>query len=240
MKYLMFILISFIMVSVVNATDYAVLGTGQSNMLPQGISADLEPEYRYLLSRPPGVHLYYWDQEVEYEGRDRFGPEIAIAHAWVRENPEDRLHIIICAKGGTSITDWLPLREPKTLYHDMRNAYRSITSKFNNVVLNQFIWIQGEKNCWLSLQIAIDYSQYLHSIINSVRRDLGTTETEVSVVVLSEPILHRPYTDLVIQGQRNISMIMNNVESIESDGIPKKDDLLHYSKPHLLGMRLVE
>ena len=228
-----------IMCAQASATTHVVLIAGQSNVCDQGVAVDLPDEYRYLLSCPPGVRLFAWGEEVPYEGRSKFGVEVAIAHAWQRENVEDELWVVKCGKGGTSISSWLPSKTRRTLYHQMRVAFRTIITGAPDVVLDRFIWIQGEKDCWYDRQVSLDYSVSLRSLIRSVRRDMGTPETPVSVVVLSEPILHRPYTQWIMGAQWGVSDVMLGVTSIDSAGIAKRDDLLHYSEPHLLGMWIV-
>ena len=152
---------------------------------------------------------------------------------------KQRIGLIPCADGGTSISEW----QPGEILYDhavfmTRLAMRS--SSFSG-----FLWHQGETDAHSKLS-SEEYKARLINFINSIRRELGAEDKPFILGELSESISpERVPTDEI----RRINSVIREVGKelslcgvVSVDGLNLKSDGLHFNSASLreLGKRYFE
>lgn len=147
----------------------SVLLIGQSNMAGRGFLHEVKPicnENIFMLRNGR------WQMMAEPIHFDRavsgVGPAASFAQAWCNANKNEKIGLIPCAEGGSSIDEW---NVEGDLY---RHAVSEARFAMENSELEAILWHQGESDSH-SGQYK-DYYQKLDEIVSSFRKELGVKE----------------------------------------------------------------
>ena len=157
--------------------------SGQSNMVGQGMSAEL-----------PDASWRGSDRVLMFENgvwqplrplRYKFGPEISFAHAIAKAWPDETIGIVKQAYGGTGVLAWSPTwtKEKADLTRDGHkgNLWKALTDKVRAAReaapcdAAAFVWKQGGKDT-SKLAAAEQYLDNLKALIDALRRELDAAD----------------------------------------------------------------
>ena len=224
---------------------------GQSNMAGRGEFGEVEP---LLNASCFMLRMGRWQKMSEpinvdrgvFEYRPRSGVSLGASFAdGVAKATEDRIGLIPCADGGTSLSQWMP---GEVLYdHAVFMAKLAMrTSKLCGI-----LWHQGEGDCKEQLngnyeEAVRSYKDRFTAMITAMRRDLGSEEIPLLIGELSER-----YGEKYHMGEcpahmnrmfRELAEELPCCRVIEAHDLPLKEDELHFCSRSLreLGMRYCE
>jgi hypothetical protein len=202
---------------------------GQSNMAGRGEFRDVEP-----IENPDCFMLRMgrWQQMYEPINPDRdifkikYHSGISLAASFADELQKlsgDRIGLIPCADGGTSIDQWMP---GEVLFDHAvmmtRLAMRSST-------FSGFLWHQGEADSYEGkLEV---YQEKFITMISAMRRELGAEDLPVIIGELSEDIerLEKPNIIKMNENFHKIASVLPHCAVVSSKGLTLKDDRLHFN-----------
>lgn len=154
--------------------------SGQSNMVGQGMSAEIPKSFLPLSERILMFEEGRWQplQPLDYW----FGPEISFAHYVARIWPEETIGIVKQSEGGTGVLAWNPnwTKEKADLTGDARkgNLWKALTEKVQaareaaDCEVKGFIWMQGGKDMQ-NLVTGENYLENLSALVNGLRKETG-------------------------------------------------------------------
>ena len=96
------------------------------------------------------------------------GPAASFAEAWCRANPEEKLGLIPCAEGGSSMDEW------STDGILFRHALSEARFALESSELTAILWHQGENDSQSGKYK--DYYKKLERIVNGLREELDASE----------------------------------------------------------------
>ncbi len=152
----------------------SILLIGQSNMAGRGFLPDVSPIYNENIVM---LRNGRWQMMAEPIHNDRevagVGPGASFAAAWSQDHPGEKIGLIPCAEGGSSIDEWAP--DQMLLRHAISEARFAIeTSELIGV-----LWHQGESD---SLEGRyVEYAQKLQTIFSYIREQLGVPNIPIIV-----------------------------------------------------------
>ena len=202
---------------------------GQSNMAGRGEFRDVEP-----IENPDCFMLRMgrWQQMYEPINPDRdifkikYHNGVSLAASFADELQKlsgDRIGLIPCADGGTSIDQWMP---GEVLFDHAvmmtRLAMRSST-------FSGFLWHQGEADSYEGkLEV---YQEKFITMISAMRRELGAEDLPVIIGELSEDIerLEKPNIIKMNENFHKIASVLPHCAVVSSKGLTLKDDRLHFN-----------
>lgn len=207
---------------------------GQSNMAGSGVSAELAPGDRAM---PPNVTLLGANGESRPAAGPRFGPEVGVAAVVGGAMPERRLVLVKHAVGGTSMLAWSPAwdstRAERTgnaaagpLYEQLMRAVGRLPAGPAPEV-GAVLWMQGERDAKFD-EAAGSYYENLAGLIAAFRRDLGDPELPFLLGLINPPPGGFPFHETVRAAQRRAAREIPHVHLVETDGLSKRGDDLHY------------
>lgn len=151
--------------------------SGQSNMVGQGLSAELSRDFVAPNDRILMFENGKWQPLRPL--KHTFGPEIAFAHAMAKQWPGETIGIVKQAVGGTGVLAWNPqwTEEKADLTKDARkgNLWKALTDKVKaaseaaDCEIMGFVWQQGGKDM-NSLVTAKAYLKNLSELVRGIRR----------------------------------------------------------------------
>lgn len=211
-------------------TPVVLVLAGQSNMLGQGERAALTDAQRAL---PPNVELIVDAKDPAAAART-FGPELALAHELAAAFPQRRFRLLKFAIGTTSIRAW----QPEWSAEDARVAGNESVGALYPRLLgflrrhlrvgepppHAVLWFQGERDARFAAT-AVDYAPRLDQLIAGLRRDLGAPDSWFVLGIVNPPYEH---VAPVQAAQRATPQRMPRVKVVESAGLTKRSDNLHY------------
>jgi len=157
--------------------------SGQSNMVGQGLSAELtkqqlKPDDRILM-----FENGKWQPLRPL--KHTFGPEISFARAMAEKWPEETIGIVKQGIGGTGIMAWHPqwTKEKADMTGDARkgNLWKALTEKTRNAraaadcEVMGFVWMQGGKDM-KSLETGKMYLENLRALVEGLRKETGVSD----------------------------------------------------------------
>jgi hypothetical protein len=202
---------------------------GQSNMAGRGEFRDVEP-----IENPDCFMLRMgrWQQMYEPINPDRdifkikYHSGVSLAASFADELQKlsgDRIGLIPCADGGTSIDQWMP---GEVLFDHAvmmtRLAMRSST-------FSGFLWHQGEADSYEGkLEV---YQEKFITMISAMRRELSAEDLPVIIGELSEDIerLEKPNIIKMNENFHKIASVLPHCAVVSSKGLTLKDDRLHFN-----------
>lgn len=157
--------------------------SGQSNMVGQGLSAEL-PD----LQVTPNERILMFEDGKWQPLRPlkvTFGPEVTFAHAMAEHWPDETIGIVKQAVGGTGVLAWHPqwTQAKANLTNDGRkgNLWKALTDKVQQACeaadceVSGFIWQQGAKDM-ISVETGKAYLENLSALVSGLRMEIGVAD----------------------------------------------------------------
>ncbi|MDP6607293.1 MAG: sialate O-acetylesterase [Dehalococcoidia bacterium] len=231
-----------------NAEPIVFVLAGQSNMVGQGVIAELSADERV---GPTNATLHLETGEVGLFDGERFGPEVTLARRLADALPARELIFVKHARGGTSLLAWAPewseARAEITgnaaagpMYQQLLELIDALGFR-EGVEFGAIFWMQGERDA-LFPGPAAEYFDNLRTLVTAFRRDL--TDPDLPFVFgLANPSPER-YTELAVvqTAQRHAAAEIAGVHLVDTAGLTKHDDGVHYDAGGILelGRRFAE
>lgn len=213
---------------------YVILMGGQSNMAGMGKVADL-PDH----APPANVKFFaYGPGAGGASNRQRFGPEVGLWKTLHQQFPDTHFLIIKYAIGGSSMLDWAPNYDAEkakitgharfgNMFEAMFSKVDSLTRVYDTEML-AFLWMQGERDAKIPAA-GKDYYPHFKGLIEAVRHRVQAPQLPVLFGAVNSPAADYPALPQVRQAQRDIAGKLKNAWLINTEGLPKLKDDLHYS-----------
>ncbi|MGX7204379.1 sialate O-acetylesterase [Enterococcus pingfangensis] len=150
----------------------SILLIGQSNMAGRGYLSDVPAIYNENIEM---LRNGWWQMMAEPIHFDRevagVGPAASFAAAWSQDNPDEKIGLIPCAEGGSSIDEW----EADQLL--TRHALAEAKFAMESSELIGILWHQGEND---SLNGRYkNYAKKLKTVFAHFRKELGLPELPI-------------------------------------------------------------
>lgn len=221
---------------------------GQSNMVGQGATAELEPDE---IGLPANVKYFIGSEPAIPGERQRFGPEVTLARQLSAALPEREIWLVKYAIGGTSLLAWAPrwdsARAEVTgnasagpLYERLIETLRELDPE-RGAEVAAVLWMQGERDA-TSPEAGRAYFENLVELVQSLRRDLAVPELPFLLGLVNPPPERYPARKAVRDAQRRAAAEIPGVHLLETDDLTKWSDALHYDTEGVLelGRRFAE
>ena len=180
-----------------------------------------------------------------------FGPEIGFAQRFLELMPLEELCLIKYAVGGSSLLawerDWSAERaaiaddaNKGALYPRLIRHVKRVTGGADRHLL-ACLWMQGESDSRYQLAAA-EYQENLTALIAHIREDLRQPDLQF-VMGLVNPMPDRfAHLSTVRAAQRQLARTMPHVSLVDTDGLTRHEDELHYDSAGQLelGRRFAE
>ncbi len=200
---------------------------GQSNMLGQGVNAELPEE---LAAPFEGVKIWNrrgraWEPVAPGTGKrpENFGPEVTFARAIARAMPEEDIRLIKFAAGGSSLyQDWAPPEgAPYRIF--MRTARQALEDLEQNGIDYEIVgllWLQGETDA--DHNKGDLYEENLTRFIAHMREAFGVPELPVVIARIMAVAwgVESGHAALVQQAQENLAEKDPKVACFSTDDCP--------------------
>ena len=213
---------------------------GQSNMVGQGVTAELTADQ---MITPPNVTYLMETGETGLFDRARFGPEVSLVPRLAQAWPDRELIFVKHAVGGTSLLAWAPewdaARAELTRNAEVGPLYTQLIAILDrhelrgDAEIGAVFWMQGESDARYP-EVAAEYFDNLTTLIAAFRDDLQKTEL-LFVMGRANPSPER-YTELPVvqRAQQRTADDLAAVRLIDTEGLSKRDDGVHYDTAGLL------
>lgn len=225
---------------------------GQSNMsgagkvfdLPAGYPRHADKEWIFTNAgewRPPFEPLDSAVGQLDEVSADPgagVGPGLSFADTLLDHRPSERIALVPCAKGGTSIKQWERSESRGTLYGSCLHRIRQV-QPFGTI--KAILWHQGESDA-SSLEAAQGWTERFEVMIENLRRDVGDAELPLvyaQIGSLSEAQRNRPDRYFAFWEDVKASQLRARVPHaamIKTDHLELMDDGLHLSTAAQLAM----
>ena len=203
-----------------------VILAGQSNMRGHGILAELESD-----ALPSNARLFDFNPLPGC-----FGPEIGFARRFVKRQPSEELWLLKYAVGGSAMPAWRPDWSAEDaaltfdddkgpLYQRLLRHYAQLTQE-TDARLWAILWMQGESDSRFA-HAAAQYESNLRQFVLRLRVDVGAPDLPFAMGLVDPPGTHC-HAAKVRAAQRRIADGMPHVALVDSAGLSKHDDDLHY------------
>lgn len=219
-----------------------ILLAGQSNMVGGAQKSQIT-----LPKISDNIVYYNYGKRMNLENvsDDTFGPELGIMEELTKHFPNEKFIILKYAIGGASMYGWSPDRDKekvKAMGHphfgkmsDSLFKYTALALKDKKVIPTAFVWMQGETDAKYELA-GKEYASNFQKLIEAVRKEYHDQELAI-IFGKVNPIASRYPGLLAVQSsQRSIAKDIANTYLVETDGLEKRSDSLHYSSKGLLGL----
>lgn len=214
-----------------------ILMGGQSNMVGQGKIEELEV--------PPGRpdKIYYINKGLtsrQLANTKNFGPEHSLTKVLSQHFAEDYREIILLkyAIGGSSLLDWAPdySAEKAEITGNARfgNMYETFFQYIDSVQElygtepAALLWMQGERDARIP-EAGKEYYPNFKKFIESFRERIGEPNLPIIFAKVNPPQDRYPALGIVNDAQQRIADEMEGVSMIETQGLDKHKDNLHYN-----------
>jgi len=222
---------------------------GQSNMVGSGRVSELPAQYRDKLA---GVKLLRGEDWNDFQPHgNRFGPEVAFAHAMAKAYPGQTIALVKHAVGGTSLLAWAPDWKEKQaartanqkagpLYKKLMEQVKPAASK-SEVEIAGVLWMQGERDARFPV-VAQQYGENLERLIAALRQDTGVADLPFILGQVNPPPKRYPGVEAVRQAQADVAKADPKVVLVSTEDLEKHTDNLHYNTAGqlALGKRFAE
>ncbi|WP_379946726.1 sialate O-acetylesterase [Enterococcus devriesei] len=152
----------------------SILLIGQSNMAGRGYLTDVPPIYNERIEM---LRNGRWQMMAEPIHFDRevagVGPAASFASAWTQKHPTEKIGLIPCAEGGSSIDEW-GADQPLT-----RHALTEAKFAMESSELIGILWHQGENDSLNGRYKA--YEEKLTRVFEHFRKELALPELPIIV-----------------------------------------------------------
>lgn len=166
---------------------------------------------------------------VSSDAQAGVGPGLAFARARLAQDPDRRLILVPCAKGGSAIAQWAPAAGRDSLFGSCvdRAASASRHGRLTGV-----LWYQGESDT-RSIEAAVAWPAQFETLVIALRNALDRRDLPVIAVSLADPPMRGPYAgrypawSQLQAAQSRLSLA--GVVIVDATGLPKQEDDLHLS-----------
>ena len=231
----LFLVLCFSVTSTIQAKELVFLLAGQSNMVGQGTTSELPPQYR---RSPRNVSFYFNGYKTNLNRFKHFGPEIGFAHEIAKRYPHSKIKLIKFAVGGTSMFAWHPNWNAAKA-NSTRNAsagalFKKLikTAKIpfdeENSVFAGVLWMQGEQDAKYPIA-AKQYANNLSSFVKALRLELKAPTVAFLLGKVNPPIELFPSAPTVQSAQNLAQRRIMNCHLVKTADLSKRNDLLHYN-----------
>jgi|GEM_PF-1039766 len=208
--------------------------SGQSNMVGQGLSAELPEE---LLKQNNRLLMFEGGKWQPLRPLNSFfGPEITFAHAMAKQYPDETIGIVKQAVGGTGVLAWHPqwTQEKADLTDDGKkgNLWQELTSKVHGAKtaadcqIMGFIWMQGGKDM-LQMETGESYLRNLKALVDGIRDftdspDLPFVLGSYRTPAVPDDVSNFDFTELVVKGRPGYAAVLKAQQQAEVELAPAK------------------
>ncbi|MCY3796169.1 MAG: hypothetical protein OXG84_00050 [Chloroflexi bacterium] len=166
-----------------------------------------------------------------------FGPEVGFAQRFLELMPLDELWLIKYAVGGSSLLawerDWSAERaaiaddaDKGALYPRLIRHVKQVTAG-RDVNLLACLWMQGESDSQFELA-ASQYQRNLTRLIADLREDLSRPALRFVIGLVNPTPARFVHLSTVRAAQRHVAQTTPNVSLVDTDGLSKHEDDVHY------------
>ena len=166
-----------------------------------------------------------------------FGPEVGFARSCTEHMKLDNLWLIKYAVGGSSLLAWEPEwsaehaaitddADKGALYSRLISHVKRVTQG-TDVKLLACLWKQGESDSRYETA-ATEYHENLQRLIQRMRSDLDQPEMQFIIGLSNATPASFTYLSVVRSAQRQVAQSLPNVSLVDTDGLTKHEDDLHY------------
>lgn len=204
-----------------------VILAGQSNMLGLGMLSELDDA-----ALPGGVTLFDLNPRAGC-----FGSELGFAHSFLELMPLGELWLVKYAVGGSSLLAWEPewSAERADLADDAEKGplYERLIHHFERSTQGEEIdvlaclWMQGESDSRYQVAAA-QYERNLKRLVSSLRQDLNQPDLPFILGLANPPAAAFDHASVVRTAQRQVAKADQHVHLVETEGLTKLADDLHY------------
>lgn len=147
----------------------SLLMIGQSNMAGRGFIHEVPPIYNERIQMLRNGRWQMMTEPVNYD-RPVSGISLvgSFAEAWSRENQDDKIGLIPCAEGGSTLGEWA-VDQPL-----FRHAITEAKFAMENSELTGILWHQGESDS-MNGNFKVYYNK-LFSIVEALRVELNAPD----------------------------------------------------------------
>lgn len=194
-------------------------GTGDVNDLPLGFPKNAPRLWNF-------TNAYTWELAKEpVHRKSGVGPALALADAFVSQNPHVNVGLIPCAKSGSSIKQWQRDLSRSSLYGSC--LYRQKLAEQQGKVRALVFWQGGADG--KKKKAAESWAENFKKMVTAWRADIGDPNLPVIMLVLkpgTEQTLKKyPYRDIVREQQ--LSVQIPYLTKIETIGYDYYEDDIH-------------
>lgn len=205
---------------------------GQSNMAGRGEFEDIEE------IRNPSCFMLrtgFWEEMREPVNPDHsiFHNEwhsgVSLASTFANETSKyykERVGLIPCAHGGTSINQWMP---GEILYDHavMMTKLAMRTSAFSGI-----LWHQGEQDA-NTLESVRAHKEKFYTMITALRKELGAENLPLIIGEVSEEYVTRDCRVLMNEQYRELAKILPCCAVVSAKELSLKKDGIHFNSKSL-------
>ncbi len=166
-----------------------------------------------------------------------FGPEVGFAQRFLELMSLDELWLIKYAVGGSSLLawerEWSAERaatagdaDKGALYPQLIGHVKGVTAG-EDVKLLACLWMQGESDSRYQAAAAV-YQRNLTRLIVDIRHDLGQPELHFVMGLVNPTPARFAFLSTVRAAQATVARTVPNVSPVDTDGLSKHEDDLHY------------
>jgi hypothetical protein len=227
---------------------------GQSNMSGRGDVSELPADFAV-----PDPRIMVWGNDgglavasepvdsavgqvdrISADVQAGVGPGLAFARVRIAQQPNRRLILVPCAKGGSAIAEWTPADGRDGLFGSCVARARAAVRQGR---LAGVLWYQGERDA-RSVDDALAWPARFERMATALRIALARQDLPIVVVSLADEPVRGPYAGRYPAWQAvqaaQASLRVPGVVVVAAAGLPKGEDDLHLSTAGqiLLGTRL--
>jgi hypothetical protein len=208
--------------------------SGQSNMVGQGLSAELSEAMLKQNDRILMFEAGKWQPLRPFE--PFFGPEMAFAHTMAKQWPGETIGIVKQSIGGTGVLAWHPqwTKEKAALTNDGKkgNLWKALTDKVKDAraaddcEVMGFIWMQGGKDM-LHLETGNSYLQNLKALVEGLRNETGIPKLPLvlgsyRIPAVPDDVSHFDFTEVAKNARPGYAAVLIAQQQAEKTMPPAK------------------
>ncbi|MEM6805480.1 MAG: sialate O-acetylesterase, partial [Bacteroidota bacterium] len=196
-----------------------------------------EPEKSYPFS------LTYFDYSQTAKGgvvSDKFGPERSLKDELMSYKPlgHRQVFLVKYAIGGSSMLDWAPDYSHEkakitgnvhfgNMFETFFQYIDSIRHEYNPEI-KALLWMQGERDARIP-EAGKEYYNNFKKFIQAFRKRIGNEKLPIIFAKVNPPKERYAAVEIVNEAQKRIADEMEGVYMIETEGLGKFDDEVHYN-----------
>ncbi|WP_340110680.1 sialate O-acetylesterase [Maribellus mangrovi] len=218
-----------------NKKCYVVLMGGQSNMLGHGKLSELVGPVKYDNIK----YINFGYSHSLRKAPKSFGPEKGLTKVLAEHYPKKDFIIYKYAIGGASMYDWAPDYDPEkakitgnpqfgSVYKKFKSIFNDSIASKNNIEVVAFLWMQGESDSKYE-QTSNEYFDNFKKLIERVRKDFDQPDLPVLFAKVNPQQPKFKYLEKVNAAQKQIAQEVPNAWLIETNGLSKGNDNVHYN-----------